>query len=227
MRRNAITALALFALLAAGCSPDKDEEDAGTAKPADTSDVDGVLDAGPSDGTGPVDVPVADSGVDGGDKPGDIVTTPDGGDLVDSAVDAGPACQVVADCADKLTTKACEELACTEGQCVAVVKANSCCVDLHCNDDVPCTVDKCNAADNTCGHTPIPNCCKFKQSSMNAKFESGSMDDLMPKEGATNGNVKWQVSDKRAHTGKSSLYFGNDCFTYDNAMSPKDRKSVV
>ncbi len=210
-------------LLAGACSPDDGDEDTSSGPPVDTVAADSEADAGPTDTSEVVDTVVADTGDDSGSGPVDTNKKPDTAAPVDVAVDAGPECQVAGDCAGKITPKVCEELACLDGGvCGVTIKANTCCLDKHCDDKVDCTTDKCNTDNNTCSNTTIPNCCGGKVTLLKGDFEQGSWSDLVAKEGASNGNVKWQLSDKRSHGGKSSLYFGNECGTYDNAMSANE-----
>ena len=220
IKRMASSSAALLVVLSAiGCSDDETEKkDAGGGATTDGGDLDGVVDGGPTDVA-----EVADGSGDGATPDAGLTDTGAGDkDLnapVDVPVDVGPECQVAADCSGVVTPLACEELACTDGLCAAVLKTGSCCENKHCDDKVDCTEDVCNVASHTCTNKPIPNCCSGKLTLMKGKFEAGAWEDVVPKEGPGNGNVKWQLTDKRAHGGKSSLYFGNECGTYDNGMT--------
>ena len=231
--RQPAFAVAVGALvLAAACSdevaPDKDKKDSGAATDAadggaeDTTTVQdtGVVDAGPTDTGAPKDTgsKVEDVGVDSG--PEDSKKAEDTGLDTGSIdpVDAGPECKTAADCTGKVSPQVCEQPACKEGKCTLELKPASCCEDSHCNDAKECTADKCVQATNTCEHKKIPNCCSGKLNFLKVDFES-DLGGLATKDGATNGNVAWQLTNKRAHKGQQSLYFGNDCGTYDNAMT--------
>lgn len=215
----AATALGLPAL---ACSGGDDDDKKDTSKP--TEDAGAVVDSADDAGTAADGAGLADSGADAGALPDGGSTDagneePDVPAPVDVPTDAGPECQQASDCAGKLTPKVCEELACLQGACGVALKAGTCCEDKHCNDKVDCTQDTCNVASHTCSNTTIPNCCSGKVTLMKGKFEGGAWEDMVAKEGASNGNVKWQLADKRVHSGKSSLYFGNECGTYDSAMT--------
>ncbi|MEY3011844.1 MAG: hypothetical protein RIT45_579 [Pseudomonadota bacterium] len=121
----------------------------------------------------------------------------------------------------KATLKPCEAAVCKEGVCEAVYKTGTCCNDAQCDDGVTCTVDKCDLATNTCSNKTKANCCEGQQTFLDVGFEQSSFEDFKAVEGPSNGNVKWQLSTNRAHTGKTSMYLGNGCNVYDNSYTPE------
>jgi len=219
-------------LCAPGCSDDTKDDD----KDDETDVVADALDAGTSDDGGLVDTGSPDGSSSGGTKdsgaakdtgPVDTGAPDDTGGTTDEdtgpvdtyvpPVDAGPECTNANDCTAKVNPKVCEQPACSDGMCTVELKKGACCEDLHCNDAKECTTDKCVQKTNVCEHKNIPNCCSGKLTFHKTDFET-DFGDLAAKEGPTNGNVKWQLTTKRAHKGKQSLYFGNACGTYDNSQ---------
>ncbi len=129
-------------------------------------------------------------------------------------------CVTATTCVDQLVLTPCQQAACDKGVCKAVPKPDACCSDADCDDIKECTTDKCDNISHLCINTPLVNCCSGKVTFSKAGFEDGTLESLTPLEGPTNLGVHWQASTYRAHGGKTSLYFGNACHTYDNSMSP-------
>jgi hypothetical protein len=221
MQRPWATTVQWLAILAlagglAACS----EDPAAITPP--TTDADEVVDEIADDVTD--DTAVPDTVADGDDVPDatdlDIEET-----LEEVAVDAaevGPdaaGCQGPEDCTAKLTLKSCQAAACEEGVCKAVTMPGGCCDDAECDDQVDCTSDICDPATHKCGSEPIANCCSGKVTLLKTGFEAGGLEEFVVSDAATNGNVQWQATNFRAHSGKSALYLGNECRTYDNGMS--------
>lgn len=209
---------ALAVLLLFGC----DEEV--VAPPKDAAQEDVGIDAEPDVVAAEVEPDVATEETEAPDVL-DAVTPPDATPDVDVAVPTDvPACVTGTDCTE-LTLTACQQPTCDAGVCKATLKPGTCCDDTHCNDQIDCTADTCDLAGHTCTFVAISNCCSGKVTFAKAGFEDGSpgdpkaLGDLKASDAATNGNVGWKTSTHRARNGKGSLYFGNECHTYDNSMS--------
>ena len=136
-------------------------------------------------------------------------------DAADVPPDVGQ-CTIDDDCAAKLTLSPCQLPQCTAGVCAAIKNPDACCLDSDCDDGNECNTHKCDQAQHKCTNAPIANCCSGKVLLQSAGFESGQ-DGFVSTDGAQNGNVAWQQTAYRAHSGKKSLYFGNACHTYDNS----------
>ena len=177
--------------------------------------------------TGEQDVP----GVD--DQQGDATDVPDvgGADLIaelPTVIDAGSDTKDTADtsgictsdnqCQGKITVKSCQVAVCKAGKCIADTKPGSCCDDSACPLK-DCSDAKCNLATSLCEYAPQFNCCKEQKKPLDTSFEGGTLDNFVASSVAANGNVTWHTETKRAHSGKSSLYFGNDCHVYDNSIT--------
>ncbi len=111
-------------------------------------------------------------------------------------------CDTVKDCSDG---NDCTLDSCGKNQCS---HKNICCkIDADCNDgDDVCTSDACLAG--KCAWTKLqkPECCD--PSLFTTDFESGLPAAMVT--GGTSAVVKWQpVTGKKAHSGSSSLYYGN------------------
>lgn len=143
------------------------------------------------------------------------------GDSVSDAPSTG--CLTDDQCAKQLasTIKLCEQAKCDTGtgQCKTAPKAGYCCDDLACDDKNEGTVDKCNPDTAKCEYKTAAGFCPGKVVVLKTFFEQNSLEGYQAQDGATNGNVKWKVDNKRAHNGKTSLYFGNECYTYDASMT--------
>lgn len=142
----------------------------------------------------------------------------------DAPVDTPPAdvpqCTTSTDCAGKVTLSACQEALCDLGSCKPVPKPfPACCSNAACDDKDECTADSCDMTAHQCKNTIDPLCCSGKKTLLKSAFESGSLDGLKATDPASNGNVGWNLSTARAHSGKSALYFGNTCKTYDTTMT--------
>lgn len=215
-RRYALTFALMGALLFASCGGDDPKPPSSGDAGAMGDVVDDVL-ADSGAGLDGVSSDIADGGavdLDGSDS----------GEQSDAGpTDAGPTCTVAADCAGKVTPKSCEELVCQAGLCGVQLKANSCCVDKHCDDGAECTKDQCDSANNTCKYTPVVNCCSGKVSLLKLGFEQGSIGELagaVSKGGDGPGGVAWTVDTKRARLGTKALHLSNSCGTYDTSMDP-------
>lgn len=148
----------------------------------------------------------------------------DSADSVDTFIDTAPAdvsqCTTATECAGKVTLAACQDALCDLGVCKPIPKPfPSCCNSAACDDKDECTADVCDATTHLCKNTLDPLCCSGKKTLLKSSFEANALDGLKASDAATNGNVGWQVSTARAHSGKSSLYFGNSCKTYDTSMT--------
>ena len=145
-------------------------------------------------------------------------------DVPDVAVDDTPdtpdvpECVIDDDCAAKVSLSPCELAVCKAGTCGKAKNPDACCVDSDCNDQLECTIDKCDQLKHACNNVTIANCCSGQVLLQNAGFEAG-LDGFTVQDGPKNGNVTWQASQKRVHGGKQSLYFGNACHTYDTSMT--------
>ncbi|MSP90587.1 MAG: hypothetical protein EXR79_02090 [Myxococcales bacterium] len=200
-----------------------------TAKTApatpDTTDPDGG-----QDGTEPTDAPaVVDTAAP---LDGDAAIEAKGPELTDApdiqtAPDVG--CLTDNQCVGAVPVTGCTVAVCQKGLCILGPKPGTCCDDAPCDDGVQCTKDKCDVATNTCQNAPIAGCCQNQKKYLNVGFEQapvgvaatyeGFVQSPDPKDASyPNGNVKWQVETRRAHSGTHSLYFGNECGTYDSEM---------
>lgn len=210
-RHAGALATVLLLLLAACGTDDPDGKDAKTA-------VDAGLDGAGGDGSD------NDSGDDSADTgSGDAEDT--GDDLGDADAEQPDVpidvseCVTSTDCQD-LSLSACQQAACEAGMCKAVKNPDACCTDADCDDKFECTLDKCDQDAHVCGNSAIVNCCSGKVTLLKTSFEQGGFEaDFKDTPGAVNGNVHWQLSATRTHTGKTSLYFGNECHVYDNAAT--------
>lgn len=153
-------------------------------------------------------------------------TVEDQGDAVvpEVAPDVPPAdiaeCTTSTDCSAKLALSPCQDPLCDLGTCKAISKPYpSCCSNAACDDKDECTTDSCDLASHACKNAVDPQCCSGKKSLLKATFESEALDGLKATDAPGNGNVGWQVTKARAHSGGSSLYFGNACKTYDTSMT--------
>lgn len=218
LRSHWFTAVALAAMAgsAVACGSDTgNAADATTAKPdvkADTA-VGGNDTAPVEDISQPEDAPLCtDACADTG--PDAAVTAKDG----DAA--AGTVCTNDDMCA-KFAVKKCEKPACDlgSGTCKAVKNPQLCCDDTDCDDQNKCTDEKCNVDTAKCEYTPKQQCCEGQATLLKLDFEQKSLEGFSTADGPTNGNVKWHVETKRAHSGKYSLYFGNECYTYDASQT--------
>ncbi len=157
------------------------------------------------------------------DDTSDISADVPGSDA-DDAVDVAPVdvaeCQTATDCVLP-NLPPCQAATCDAGQCKGLKIEGLCCSDSDCSDNVECTADKCALDTHTCSNITVLGCCAGKVTILKSAFENAVFEpefkDANP--GIDNGNVKWQVSTVRAHSGNSSLYFGNECGTYDNSMT--------
>jgi hypothetical protein len=187
------------------------------------------------------DVGEADTAADTGSTAADTgSTTADA--VADAKTDAGPAdtgaptgCLSNAQCIGKVPSlKAnCEIEQCVleTGLCEAAPKPGSCCDSSQCNDGVDCTNDLCDPESSKCVSTPTAKClCPDQKSYLGVTFEQNTLEGFSanpdPAKATaqnpyTNGNVKWQIETKRAHSGKNALYFGNECYSYDVSMQGK------
>lgn len=194
------------------------------AKKTEPKDANAAVDGSP-DGTTEADGGQPDVAVDSGagSDASDIAEDLGPGDVGTDASDAVDAsqCATATDCKD-LTLSPCQQAACEGGTCKAVAKADTCCSDSDCDDKVECTADKCDTGLHACLHSLIVNCCSGKVTLLKTGIEQGFEADFKDTPGPTNGNVHWQASTARAHSGKASLYFGNECHTYDNTQTGDD-----
>ena len=192
--------------------------------------------------------PPADTGP--GDDTSDDVSTDDAGDTGPSDVgsDAAPAdtgpdiqpdiqpdvppvdvaleCKIDDDCFKvKNADPQCQVTTCVDNKCTdpkLKPGANVCCSDTDCAD-ILCQTAACNKATAQCEYSVKPLCCPDKETPLpKVKFEDGTLSSFATNVSttATGSTVNWQVSNKRAHTGKSSVYFGNECYNYDTSATP-------
>ncbi len=132
-------------------------------------------------------------------------------------------CGTATDCAGVLTLLPCQDAICDLGTCKPVPKPfPSCCNSAACNDKDECTQDVCDAVTSQCVNKVDPNCCSGKLTLLKTGFEAGGFDGLKAVEGPTNGSVMWHPTEHRAHNGSGSLYFGNECYSYDTSASQED-----
>lgn len=213
-----IASLAALALLVA-CGTEEPKKDT-SSTPADTgSDVGEQPDTPTGD---------ADAGVEGDTAAAPDTAAPDAGPATDApdvpGVDAGP----VGDCSSdqycltlfKGQLGGFQTAVCVDGKCEKVTKAGFCANSGDCDDGSECTEDSCDLATNKCVSAAKPNCCAGKVTVLNARFEQNSMLGFTANTNpAANNNVKWQLSTNRAHSGKVSLYLGNECNSYDSSMT--------
>ncbi|GEM_PF-2063712 len=210
----------------AGCSDDtpsvKDDEDTGVE--------DAGLDSGGGSDASGSDTAVTDTG--GGDSGVlDTGNELDTGSGSSSGADAGkiPPCSSNAFCLTALAKelKPCEEAYCevSAGVCKKRLKPGKCCNDGDCNDNNPNTKEKCDLSDNTCQYESVSGVCASGKKVVvfsDEGFEQGG-NPLPPSWKQTNsfakGNVKWHVSTNRSHSGKHSLYLGNECKTYNTSSN--------
>lgn len=142
------------------------------------------------------------------------------------ASDGTSGCKSNAECSN-LPVAACEEAQCTGGKCVAVAKpAPWCCSNTNCDDGDSCTADSCDSATSQCLHVASASCCAGQVTLAKLDFE-GDLDGLVASTGPDNGSgpgqVSWQVSADRRHTGTSALYFGNACKNYDTSATTSNQ----
>jgi len=171
-----------------------------TAKDAETTGIDAKPDA---DGGKP------NSETDGG---ADVADVEDPGD-------AGFVCTEDAQCEGKVPTDACHAAKCDAGKCKAEFITGSCCVNENCDDGNVCTADTCDLQKHTCQTTPDPTCCPGQIKLLSGGFEQGDLEGFKSTDGPTSGNVKWQLDSTEAHSGSTSLYFGNECYAYDTSKT--------
>ena len=194
--------LALLALLAvvalsasAGCSSDTVKEPDTNTATGDTADA--AADTAAADTAETTDTGVVDVAPD---------AASDTGATGDAAVEDVPATKctsnVYCEGALKNTLKPCETAVCEASICQVVPKKGSCCNDSQCDDGSTCTVDKCDLGTNTCENKAKPNCCAGQETFLDVGFEQQSFEEFKAVEGPNNGNVKWSLSNARAHTGK-------------------------
>ncbi|HAN32545.1 MAG TPA: hypothetical protein DCQ06_13195 [Myxococcales bacterium] len=215
-----IVALSLFTLALAGCGTTDDGADNGNG-PADTGAADTANsneDAGAADTQTSEDTATAEDtsapedtgagGEDGGSSPNDVV--------VGKCTSDQYCLTLLKDQLGGFQTAFCDV---ATGECKKVTKAGFCANDGDCDDGSECTTDKCDIATNKCVSTAVPNCCTGKVSLLNARFEQKSFEGFVGSMKPEVGNVSWNLSTNRAHTGKNSLYLGNSCNTYDTSMT--------
>ncbi len=209
-------AVVALALAVAACGSDP--------KPKDTTTV--VEDSGPTD-SGAADTVLGDADATAAvDSSQPDVTS---GDVAQAdAADAGQADTATFICTSdqyclslfKDELGGFQTAVCVAGTCEKVTKAGFCANSGDCDDGSECTEDSCDLTTNKCVSSPKPNCCAGKVTVLNARFEQNSMVGFV---GTTNpslnNNVTWQLSSNRAHGGKSSVYLGNECNTFDSSMS--------
>ncbi|MDQ3036487.1 MAG: hypothetical protein M3Y87_29080, partial [Myxococcota bacterium] len=65
-------------------------------------------------------------------------------------------CAAAADCDDANT---CTTDSCDGDACAHAPVAGCCRADADCDDGDACTTDSCDVATNSCGTTPVPDCC--------------------------------------------------------------------
>lgn len=210
-------ALALLLILGAtGCSTDEPKAD-----PPVGEDTDAPLDA--ADGSVPTDAGPTDVSADSGPGETDVKVEADAADVPKADV---PEIVCTSDvyCVSSYgdTLSACETAVCDlqTSLCKKIHKVGTCCEDSDCDDEAACTTDSCNKGTNKCTNALIPNCdCEGKVQILDEGFEQGTLGEFSAKEGAKNGNVKWQIDPKRHHSGTHALYLGNECYTYDNTQT--------
>lgn len=179
---------------------------------------------------------VEDAGVDGGtsdatpDLPPDVpVDVPEvGSDAVipDACTDPTKCCTTDNDCLP-LANTTCQDAVCDAGKCVVTKKtgSNVCCDDTDCNGDKApiCNTGSCNKSTGTCNFEPKADCCPNQATILQkVGFETvGSLDGFAGTctTGTAGSTVAWQISNKRSHSGKSSLYLGNECYNYDTSAN--------
>ncbi len=179
-----------------------------------------------------------DSGVDSGgadsETPSDATDIADAGETVSADAiadgsdgstppDGASGCLSDDQCAKSLQVKSCQLAVCDKasGQCKAAPKPGTCCDDSACPAPA-CTDAKCNVETALCEYKPILDCCAGQITSLKETFEQKSMAGFQETAGPTNGNVKWQVETRRAHSGKYSLYLGNECGSYDASQTKEN-----
>ncbi len=199
----------------ADASPDASTDDVGDvgtdAEDGGQGDTDSKDDDADGGGSGSdTDAAGADADAAGADITGE--------DGAGEDADVGPQCVTAADCKDKVTLLGCQSAACEEGACKAVTTNGKCCGDSDCEDGNECTQDACDTSKQACLQTPVPNCCSGKLTLLKTGFETG-VGDVQIATGTTNGNVGWQATTARAHSGDQSLYFGNACASYDTTQT--------
>ncbi len=197
-----------------------------TPTPPKDAGSDSAPDVEPVDGTDGLDI-APDSAIEDvpdGSEPADIgtdaVVNDDSADVPEVPVDVSE-CSTATDCT-KLTLSPCQQAVCESGTCKAVAKPDACCTDTDCDDKVECTTNKCDTDTHTCTYNAIVNCCSGKVTLLKTGLEQGFEQDFKDTAGPTNGNVHWQVGTTRVHSGKSALYFGNECHSYDNTAKGED-----
>ncbi len=219
LKYQRVVAILTAGLVVASCGTKTTASTDDTGEPAaDTeSDVggeDATDDTGPSDAGS--DAVAADTGPD----------IKDTADVPDIAIDVPHECDTDQQCYDiKKANPGCQTTTCVEHLCTEPVKkggANVCCVETDCAD-VGGQTKACNTVSNQCEYTAIPGWCPDKQIILQpVTFEqpgnlSGFSGNVTTS--ATGSTVAWQISSKRSHTGKSSVYFGNECYNYDTSAN--------
>ncbi len=187
-------------------------------------------DSGPTEGsdtaadTPPEDIQDTASDDIGSDAVGTDAVTDTPKDVPDIEVVVKHECEVDSDCFSKINP-ICQTISCVNYTCTAPAKkegANVCCADIDCAE-LSCQTAACNVSAGQCEYKPTPNCCADKSTILpKVKFESiGNLEGFSGAvtTTATGSTVAWQVSNKRAHTGKSSLYLGNECYNYDTSAT--------
>jgi hypothetical protein len=203
-------------LLAAGavaCSTDSTPKD--TTGGEDTAE---ELDTAVVEDTGAADTETDSSEVTDSTSTGDAdasVDTTTAADTTDVPCTSDTYCESLL----ASSLKPCQVARCEAGSCKAVKKDGACCNDTDCNDGAECTIDKCDLGSNVCENKTKPNCCAGQLTLLDVGFEQSSLEGFVATEGQNNGNVKWSLSNDRAHTGKSAAYLGNPCKVYDNSAT--------
>ncbi len=129
-------------------------------------------------------------------------------------------CQSGSDCG---IDDVCRVGGCVDNLCdVSIAGATGCCaVTQDCDDGDPCSTDGC--VNNVCLHEPVekPGCC-YEDVRADYVFDIfGDLDGFAVVNSGTPGaggaDVRWVLTDLRAHSGTRSMYFGNvDNANYDN-----------
>ena len=150
-----------------------------------------------------------------------IDAAPEVEDVMDVFPDVTPPCVDESDCEDG---DFCSVDKCVSGECLHQAKncgdGNKCtddwcdpasglCVNevAECDDGNPCTWDGCLPGTG-CEHEAIPECCAGTLLSAEG-FEEGLGWTVVSEFSPADATASWQVSEKRAHGGEASLYFGS------------------
>ena len=206
-------------LLLAACSHAAAGTDTSSSEGSDAA-------ADATDDDAPTDVATTDVADDSGasDAGSDIAKAEVAVDVLPDVPEVTWECTQDNDCFSKMNP-ICQTISCVDHVCgkpVLKTGANVCCLPADCPAQLG-SIPSCNTAIGQCEYKVDSTYCPGKEYPLpKVGFESaGNIGGFTTKvtTSAANSTVNWQVSAKRAHSGKASLYFGNECGNYNTSAS--------